>query len=61
MHKGVDPITTAKLGGWKTAKLVFDTYGQAMEDTTLAERLIGTKLTQGASVPEITEAKQRLK
>ncbi|RWD59473.1 MAG: hypothetical protein EOS36_24965, partial [Mesorhizobium sp.] len=42
LHAGVDPITVAKLGGWKDAKHVFATYGHAMEDDTLANR-IGTK------------------
>lgn len=42
LHAGVDPITVAKLGGWKDAKHVFATYGHAMEDDTLADR-IGTR------------------
>lgn len=41
MHNGVDPITVAKLGGWKDTKHVFVTYGHAMEDDTLADRIIG--------------------
>lgn len=41
LHNGVDPITVAKLGGWKDAKHVFSTYGHAMSDDTLAD-LIGT-------------------
>ena len=51
LHNGVDPITVAKLGGWKDAKHVFTTYGHAMDDDTLANRIIGTPaaqiLTQG--------------
>lgn len=46
LHAGVDPITVAKLGGWKDAKHVFATYGHAMSDDTLADRIIGTNLTQ---------------
>lgn len=42
LHAGVDPITVAKLGGWKDAKHVFSTYGHAMLDDTLADR-IGTR------------------
>ncbi len=37
LHKGVDPITVAKLGGWADAQLVFRTYGHAMKDETLAD------------------------
>ncbi|AZO39698.1 site-specific integrase [Mesorhizobium sp. M7D.F.Ca.US.005.01.1.1] len=41
LHAGVDPITVAKLGGWKDAKHVFTTYGHAMTDETLADRITG--------------------
>jgi integrase len=40
LHKGVDPITVAKLGGWKSAQHVFATYGHAMADETLADRIV---------------------
>lgn len=40
LHKGVDPITVAKLGGWKSAQHVFATYGHAMTDETLADRIV---------------------
>lgn len=46
LHAGIDPITVAKLGGWKDAKHVFTTYGHAMDDETLADRIIGTPETQ---------------
>ncbi len=42
LHKGVDPITVAKLGGWKSAQHVFATYGHAMADETLADRIVET-------------------
>lgn len=42
LHSGVDPITTAKLGGWKDPRHVFTTYGHAMDDDTLANRIIAT-------------------
>lgn len=48
LHAGVDPITVAKLGGWKDAKHVFTTYGHAMSDETLADRITGTPQTQSA-------------
>ena len=46
LHAGVDPITVAKLGGWKDPKHVFATYGHAMNDETLADRISGTPETQ---------------
>lgn len=49
LHNGVDPITTAKLGGWKDAKHVFSTYGHAMDEDTLADRIVGTPATQSVA------------
>jgi len=48
LHNKVDPITVARLGGWKSAQHVFLTYGHAMSDDTLANRI--------ASTPEAQEA-----
>jgi integrase len=45
LQNGVDVITVAKLGGWKSPALVLSTYGHAMRDPKLTDRLIGTKLT----------------
>ncbi len=42
LHKGIDPITVAKLGGWKSAQHVFATYGHGMNDETLADRIVDT-------------------
>ena len=39
LHRGVDVITVAKLGGWKSAQHVFETYGHANDDPTLTDRL----------------------
>jgi integrase len=47
LHKGIDPITVAKLGGWKDPRHVFATYGHARDDDTLADMIIGTPLTHG--------------
>mgnify|MGYP007083455388 CR=1 FL=1 len=57
LHKGVDPITVAKLGGWKDAKHVFSTYGHAMNDDTLADRIIDTPMTQDAGADVINIVK----
>jgi integrase len=40
LRAGIDPVTIARLGGWKTPRHVFDTYGHAMEDRTLTEALL---------------------
>jgi integrase len=46
LHAGIDPITIAKLGGWASAQHVFSTYGHAMQDRTVTDRLLDTTLTQ---------------
>jgi integrase len=43
LQAGVDVVTVAKLGGWKSPAHVFATYGHAAEDDTLADRISGTK------------------
>lgn len=44
LHRGVDPVTISKLGGWKSAEHVLKTYGHAKDDPTLTD-LIGADLT----------------
>jgi len=39
LRAGVDPVTVAKLGGWKSPAHVFATYGHASDDRTLTNRL----------------------
>lgn len=46
LHAGIDPVTVAKLGGWKTPAHVFATYGHAMSDETVTDRIIGTNLAR---------------
>lgn len=53
LHAGIDPVTTAKRGGWKDAAHLFKTYGHAMEDETVTNRIVGTKSTQ--SIPAARE------
>lgn len=60
LHSGVDPITVAKLGGWKDAKHVFVTYGHAMADDTLADRITGTPVTQNVTQGEKDDKNERL-
>lgn len=46
LHAGIDPVTIARLGGWKSPAHVFATYGHAMADPTLTDRLVDTPATQ---------------
>ncbi|MGJ5136850.1 tyrosine-type recombinase/integrase [Bradyrhizobium oligotrophicum] len=48
IRAGVDVPTVAKRGGWKSARLVFETYGHASEDVSVVDKLFesGTKVTQ---------------
>jgi len=46
LHAGIDPVTVAKRGGWKSVQHVFATYGHAMEDETVTDRIIDTPLAQ---------------
>lgn len=41
-HKGVGVKTIAKVGGWKSAKQLFETYLHADEDATVTDRLFDT-------------------
>jgi len=51
MHQGVDPVTVAKRGGWKSPAQLFKTYGHAMDDETVADRLFGKPKAQTESAP----------
>lgn len=44
LRKGVDVVTVAKHGGWKTPAHVFQTYGHAQEDATINNRLFDTEV-----------------
>jgi len=46
LRKGVDPVTVAKLGGWKSVRHVFETYGHASDDMTITDLISGQDLTQ---------------
>lgn len=41
LRAGVDPVTVAKLGGWKSPAHLFATYGHALDDLTLTDRIAG--------------------
>jgi integrase len=58
LRAGFDVVTVAKRGGWKTPRHVFETYGHAIEDITITDRLTGSPLTQfGAVIQKTTENK----
>jgi integrase len=44
LHRGVDVVTIAKLGGWKSAAHVLKTYGHAHNDATLTDRIFDTQI-----------------
>lgn len=46
LHKKIDPVTVAELGGWKTPAHVFKTYGHAMRDKTITDIIAEPDLTQ---------------
>jgi len=46
LQRGVDIVTVAKRGGWKTPRHVFETYGHASEDAAVVDRLFDPQLTQ---------------
>ncbi|MFC3072409.1 tyrosine-type recombinase/integrase [Shinella pollutisoli] len=61
LHKGVDPITVAKLGGWKSPQHVFQTYGHAKEDKRLANLLTDTSETRDNDERELKEINQNVR
>lgn len=56
LHRGVDPVTVAKLGGWADAQLVFRTYGHAMNDPSITDLL-----TQNTDTKNRHSAKRAVK
>lgn len=42
LRRGVDVVTVAKLGGWKSPAHVFQTYGHANDDPTVTDRIFDT-------------------
>jgi integrase len=46
LQAGYDPVTVAEHGGWKTPRHVFETYGHAIKDKTITDRLTGTPAAQ---------------
>jgi len=60
LHAGVDIVSVAKLGGWRTPKHVLETYGHATEDRTITDALSGTPVTQPARKTPKIQPKKRV-
>jgi len=50
LRAGLDVVTVAKLGGWKTPAQVLKTYGHALDDRSLTDVLTDTLLTRDSTV-----------
>lgn len=61
LREGVDVKTVAKLGGWKDAGTVLQTYAHALDDPTLTDRLFGTPLTHEARRASVNASYDRRK
>lgn len=59
LHRGLDPVTVAKLGGWSDVSQVFKTYGHPMADNELTNILIDRNLTGSALQREVKHRKIR--
>lgn len=49
VRQGLDPVTVAKHGRWKSAQLVFNTYGHAERSASDIRELMRTPITQPKS------------
>lgn len=57
LRRGVDVVTVAWLGGWKSAAQVLKTYGHANKDPKLTDLLLGTPRAQATRATEETQVK----
>lgn len=60
LRRGVDVVTVAWLGGWKSARQVLATYGHANKDPKLVNLLLDTPRTQASAKVEEAELNQVL-
>ena len=61
LHRGVDVVTVAKMGGWKDVTQVVRTYGHAMTDRTITNAVFDTNLTQPEKSTPASNWKDRRK
>jgi integrase len=52
LRRGVDVVTVAWLGGWKSAAQVLKTYGHATKNIKLTDLLTGPELTHSLAAEE---------
>jgi integrase len=57
LRAGIDVITVAWLGGWKSPEYVLKTYGHALKKRTLTDVLIDADLTQ--ALREVAESARK--
>jgi len=55
LRRGVDVVTVAKLGGWKSPQHVFQTYGHPRDDRTLTDRLFDTGFDTAKDQPKTNQ------
>jgi integrase len=55
LRRGVDVVTVAWLGGWKSAEQVLKTYGHANKNPKLTDLLLGTRTAQEVFAGEENE------
>lgn len=53
LRAGIDVVTVAKLGGWKSPAHVFATYGHASDDPTLTDRLVNRPIPDTGIVEKL--------
>jgi integrase len=51
LHLGIDVVTVAKRGGWKTPRHVLETYGHAQDDLRITDVLLTQDETEHARKP----------
>jgi integrase len=57
LRRGVDVVTVAWLGGWKSASQVLKTYGHANKNPKLVDLLLDAQNTQAADDPMLSASK----
>lgn len=57
---GIDPVTIAKAGGWKSPRMVLDVYAQPSDVKDAVEKVFGTNLAQDTVNNQKVQQKQNL-
>jgi integrase len=59
LQAGIDPVTVAKLGGWKGVAQIWATYGHAREDRTLTDLLTRREHSASGNGTQALENKRK--